>query len=582
MAEKDTRETKNQYYIAIGIFLILFSTSMISVMVLNNSYGSLNVSTVSIPYEGSRLSGFLYRPIDASEDNKLPTVICAHGVSNSKFTMSGIALEVARRGFITLSLDLSGHGNSESISNDDSTLGITAAIAYLSSLPFANSSTLAVIGHSMGAGAARATAISHGNVTATVLIGGATSDITNNFNSTFPKNLLIAVGEYDEFYRDVTLLTTELAEVFGTISPIIPNHEYYGSFAPENQNARRLVISETIHILEPIDPMIVSETVDWIQNALKPLEQVDEYYLPSTNLIYTFRDISLLLALFSIVGIFFPLIFLIYDLPAFSQEKEKFENQLDPLPIWKTSLIWGTLLILLYLPLSVIGMMLPIPPMRFASSIALWLLCVAIILVGAIYFLPRYFGSSFTINKDKLLQVREWLPIKGGLLAIAGFLSLYCIMFLFYTLLTIQFGFVIAIFSNILVMERLISFVIVFPVFIVYFTIDGLFFHATGKQIDSNSDLQEKIVSLSKFLLAKSWPFLIFTPIYILRILFGVNLLPGGLMALSFQFYLVIGILFFVGSVMTWLWYRASKSIFPGAIFNSLIFVWILASALPV
>jgi len=582
MAETSKRGTKNQYYLILSILLILFSTSMISVLLLNNDYGSLNVSTVNIPYGNSRLTGLLYRPIDASESNKLPIVICAHGVSNSKFTMSGIALEVARRGFVTLSLDLAGHGNSESVSNDDSTLGITAAINYLSSLPYTNSSVLGVIGHSMGAGAARATAISHGNITATVLIGGATSNLSNDFNSTFPKNLLIAVGEYDEFYSDVDILTTELGEVFGTLSTIIPNHAYYGNFAPESQNARRLVISKTIHILEPIDPKIVSETVDWIQNSLKPLEEFDIYYLPSNNLIYTFRDISSLLALISIVSIFFPLIFLIYDLSSFSQEEEKLENRLDPLPIWKTSLTWGVLLILLYLPFSVIGMMIPIPPMRFASSIALWLLFVAAILFGIIYFLPKYYSFSLGVNKEKILQIREWVPIKGGLLALSIFLSLYGVMFMFYRLLNVQIGFLLAIFSDILVIERLISFVIVLPVFVVYFIIDGLFFHAARNQISSNSDLQEKLVSLGKFLTAKSWPFLIFTPIYILRILFGVNLLPGGLLALSFQFYLVIGLLFFVGSIMTWLWYRASKSIFPGALFNSLIFVWILASVLPV
>jgi dienelactone hydrolase len=267
MTETLKKRSKSQCYLIIGILLTLFSTSMISVLLLNNDYGSLNVSTVSIPYEDSRLTGFLYRPTDASEDNKLPIVICAHGVSNSKFTMSGIALEVARRGFVTLSIDLNGHGNSNSVSNDDSTLGILAAINYLSSLPYANSSILGVIGHSMGAGAARATAIAHGNITATVLIGGATSNIANDFNATFPKNLLIAVGEYDEFYSDVNILTTELIDVFGTVVPILPNHAYYGSFAPDSQDARRLVISETIHILEPIDPMIVSETVDWIQNA---------------------------------------------------------------------------------------------------------------------------------------------------------------------------------------------------------------------------------------------------------------------------------------------------------------------------
>jgi hypothetical protein len=235
----------------------------------------------------------------------------------------------------------------------------------------------------------------------------------------------------------------------------------------------------------------------------------------------------------------------------------------------------------LYLPFSAVGLMIPIPPMRFAPSISLWLLFTVIILFGIIKFLPKYYGLSLSINRDKILRFREWFPIKGGLLALGGFIALYIIMFLVYTLFSVQFGFVNAIFSNLFVIERLFSFVIVLPVFFVFFVIDGLFFHAARNQIESPSDLQDILVSLGKFLLARSWPFLIFLPIYILRIFLGLNLLPGGLLALSFQFYLVIGIIFFVGSLMSWLWYRASKSIFPGAIFNSLIFVWILASVLP-
>ncbi|MHA2388774.1 MAG: alpha/beta hydrolase family protein, partial [Candidatus Hodarchaeales archaeon] len=354
-------------YILILVLLIFSGTGLISIFLLNTNYGTVDVSLIKIPNKNLYLSGLLYKPMDVSGDKPLPTVICAHGVSNSKQAVSGLALELGRRGFIALALDLAGHGNSDP-AKDDSSLGILSAIDYLNSLPYADTSTIGVVGHSMGAFATWATALAHGNITASVLIGGL-PDLRENgsnsgkYNSTFPKNILVAVGEYDEFYGDVKSLNTELMELFGTTNPVVPNHAFYGSFQPGRQDARRLVISNTVHILEPIDPLIITETIQWMQTALKIDGYLDDYYIPHENLIYTYRDIMSLITLISIICLLLSPVPILYAKNAFKVEKETHELDFEKPLLKRTSIVWGCLVIGLYFPVMLIGTFIPVPPM---------------------------------------------------------------------------------------------------------------------------------------------------------------------------------------------------------------------------
>ena len=55
----------------------------------------------------------LYKPNDVSESNKAPAVLLLHGYQNDHETSSAFAIELARRGFVCLSLDEYGHGSTE-------------------------------------------------------------------------------------------------------------------------------------------------------------------------------------------------------------------------------------------------------------------------------------------------------------------------------------------------------------------------------------------------------------------------------------------------------------------------------------
>ncbi len=98
--------------LSVTILAFLFLGGIWISFQLNTDNGRLEVDTVSIPAGAQRLSGLLYIPSEAHPDKPRPAVVIAHGISSSKESVSGIALELARRGMVSFAIDLLGHGDS--------------------------------------------------------------------------------------------------------------------------------------------------------------------------------------------------------------------------------------------------------------------------------------------------------------------------------------------------------------------------------------------------------------------------------------------------------------------------------------
>ncbi|MFB0504469.1 MAG: alpha/beta hydrolase, partial [Candidatus Bathyarchaeia archaeon] len=91
---------------AILVLVSIYLSGMGSAVVFDTDFGNLDVEMVSIPDRDHQLSGVLYRPIDATQENPLPAIVLVHGISGSKQMVSGIALELGRHGFVALAVDL--------------------------------------------------------------------------------------------------------------------------------------------------------------------------------------------------------------------------------------------------------------------------------------------------------------------------------------------------------------------------------------------------------------------------------------------------------------------------------------------
>ena len=146
---------------AVALALILVGSFVAGM--INTSLYQVSVSKVSFQTERGTLAGLLYMPKGAGADNPRPVILTTHGYLNSKEMQDAPAVEMSRRGYIVLDLDMYDHGDSRwaaDIKTGDqfSTFWIWSqfdAAAYLYAQPYtlkdANGNAYsAVSGHSMG------------------------------------------------------------------------------------------------------------------------------------------------------------------------------------------------------------------------------------------------------------------------------------------------------------------------------------------------------------------------------------------------------------------------------------------------
>jgi len=152
----------------IVILLSLSFLSMYGAHRVNTWNGDIKVTNVVIPGENT-VTGVLYEPNEIT--GQTTGVLLAHGISNSKEPFSGAALELAKHGYVALSIDLFGHGRSSgSLDTGDPSLGVVQAARFLAELPFV-ADEIGLVGHSLGAGVSHIASINVSEA-GLVLIGG--------------------------------------------------------------------------------------------------------------------------------------------------------------------------------------------------------------------------------------------------------------------------------------------------------------------------------------------------------------------------------------------------------------------------
>lgn len=137
--------------------IIIFISSFFAYM-LASDWGHVKVSEVAFDTEGAIQHGTLYTPTGVNSHYSLPAIIATHGISNTHRVVNDVSQELARRGFVVLSVDAYGAGNSETSDTveagmrggNDSPQGIDDALNYLRTLKYVDKSRIGLVGHSQG------------------------------------------------------------------------------------------------------------------------------------------------------------------------------------------------------------------------------------------------------------------------------------------------------------------------------------------------------------------------------------------------------------------------------------------------
>lgn len=94
------------------VSLILILLGSFFACLFNTSLFQVKVKEIEFETERGTLSGLLYMPKGAGADDPRPVIVTTHGYLNSKEMQDAPAIEMSRRGYIVLALDMYDHGDS--------------------------------------------------------------------------------------------------------------------------------------------------------------------------------------------------------------------------------------------------------------------------------------------------------------------------------------------------------------------------------------------------------------------------------------------------------------------------------------
>ncbi|MBL8153783.1 MAG: alpha/beta fold hydrolase [Anaerolineae bacterium] len=256
---------------------------------------------------GTLMSALLYVPNGVTAENPAPGILAVHGYINSRETQDGFAIEFARRGYVVLALDQTGHGYSDPPAFANG-FGGPDGLRYLRSLDIVDKDNVAMEGHSMGGWASlAAAAVYPDDYKAIVLEGSSTgAPFAADGTAEWPRNMALVFAEWDEFSQLMwgaempkdMVGTDKLKTLFGT-TDTVEIGRLYGSI--EDGTARQLYMPRGTHPNNHISTEAIGNAIEWMQKTL-----VGGNGLPPSDQIWYWKEIGSFVAFVGMVLFFFP------------------------------------------------------------------------------------------------------------------------------------------------------------------------------------------------------------------------------------------------------------------------------------
>ena len=334
--------------------LILFVVSMVGASIVQTNGGKVTVKDLrwETP-SGKLMSALLFVPDSASADNPAPAIITSHGWYNNREMQDLNYVEYARRGYVVMSIDMYGHGNSEALVSELTryrATGMTDAVELVAALPYVDTSRIGVTGHSNGARAANL-AVDDDNLKETPLISAVllvANDATYQneekeyFNKYGSRDVGIVAALYDEFFFRTNLEDgTRLAPReyinnpnaqsflnFG-MNPTglekLNSYTFYNKTVDGEPAIRVIFNPNQIHPWNHISTKVVDSSIQFFEKALGAPNPI-----PSSNQIWPLKTVFNTLGLVAFVIFVYQFLKILLNTKYFSSLKA--EKEVTPFP----------------------------------------------------------------------------------------------------------------------------------------------------------------------------------------------------------------------------------------------------------
>ncbi len=288
---------------------------------LTQTAGGIRIQDVRFKgAKGNTMSALLYIPPNASAQTPAPGILAVHGYINSRETQDGFAIEFARRGYVVLALDQTGHGYSDPPAFANG-FGGPDGLAYLRSLDIVDKNNIGLEGHSMGGWTVLAAAIAMPNDYKSMVLEGSSTGKPFAADGTpgWPRNTALVFAQYEEFSnlmwgveraRDVTQ-SPKLQAMFGTHDTVEPG-KLYGDIA--QGTARVLYTPAITHPAEHISHEAIGYSLEWFDRTLQGGTP-----RPANDQIWFRKEIGTLITLVGFVALVIGVFDGLLESPVFSR-----------------------------------------------------------------------------------------------------------------------------------------------------------------------------------------------------------------------------------------------------------------------
>jgi pimeloyl-ACP methyl ester carboxylesterase len=368
--------------------------------------------------KGNTMSALLYVPPNATPQIPAPGILAVHGYINSRETQDGFAIEFARRGYVVLALDQTGHGYSDPPAFANG-FGGPDGLAHLRSLEIVDKSNIGLEGHSMGGWTVLAAATAMPNDYKSMVLEGSSTGKPFAAEGTpaWPRNVALVFAQYEEFStlmwgvdlaRDVTL-SLKLQALFGTQGPVEPG-KIYGDIA--SGTARVLYTPAITHPAEHISREAIGYSLDWFAKTLQGGTP-----RPADDQIWFAKEIGTLVALIGFVVLLLGTFDGLLEAPVFSHLRLP-ETADGTMPEhaaasgrrWTVAFILTALIpALTYYPAFALGGTFVTPsaylPQGITNQIMVWAIINALITLALMPFAPKRRGRTGIVGPALLIAL---------------------------------------------------------------------------------------------------------------------------------------------------------------------------------
>ena len=516
------------------ICLILIFISSFLASIVQTSFGNVKIELQSLSTDdGQTLVYDLYKPKEASIDNKVPFVIVVPGFQRSKEALSNIAIELSRRGLAIALIDPYAQGmSSSSVSRLAATTqgyGMFALVdyAYEGNFSFVDINKIGSTGHSMGGNAAIRGADFFGKEAMrsnskskldSVFISGYVLTLRDSILRDSRSNMGVSYALYDEgaFRNELEgwdAANMEIApESLRVINSVLDENNkvqkvdlgnYYGD--KKNGTLRVIFNEKLLHPFQPYNKEATANQINYFDKVFGFPNKVD-----ASNQIWQFKELLTLINMIVSLVMLIPLTKMFLTIGFFKKIVKPIPQ---PLPeqshkgkiiFWFIFFISATIACLSFIPMVDIAKVLFSAaanremtwffPQRMNNSVMLWAAFNGIIGLFIFFLSYMLFGKYHGVKKESWgLNITFTELGKSFLLGILVFCTYYSILFFNYYLFHVDYRFW---FMGVRVFqpEMILVLMMYFPLFFLFFFSNSLRVNGSMR-IKNQSEWKSRLIA---------------------------------------------------------------------------------------